>query len=122
MAVETAKRDSMPGVTGEDVEPPDWNSIAWGVARLLSTSLVAAFVGLLVAEVTLRLGGVSPRRSGHEIAFDLDGETAGVFQAGSQFQDQWKPAASLSRGQPFPLTPPCLTIPILGRCARTLLF
>jgi hypothetical protein len=29
--------------------------------------------------------------------------------------------ATFDRGRPFPLTPPCLTIPILGRCARTLL-
>jgi hypothetical protein len=30
--------------------------------------------------------------------------------------------AAKARGQPFPLTPPCLTIPILGRCAKPCFF
>jgi lysophospholipase L1-like esterase len=94
MAVEAADPGSKPGATGEDVESPDWNSIAWGVAKLLSTAFVAALVGLLVVEVTLRLKGVIPPPPGFESVFDLDGETAGVFQAGSQVQDQWKRGAT----------------------------
>ena len=77
-----------------EIAPPDWKGIAWGVARLLGVGIAAALAGLLIAEVTLRLMGVSPRRPGPESAFDLDGETAGVFQAGAHITGRWKPGAN----------------------------
>ena len=92
--MKVASPSPTPGATGDEVESPDWKSIAWGVARLLRVAIAAALVGLFAAEATLRLVGVSPRTPGAESAYDLDDDTPGVYQAGSQFLGRWKAGAT----------------------------